>query len=561
VKAAAVGLLTLGAVCAWLTWPIALRDGPRIAVPVLVVGLVAVGVGVASALRRGGTAFGLLLALAGSLWFVSQWNTATIGNAALFSVAIVCWGALPAVSTHAALAYPSGRLPSFSVRIAVVAGYLMLVGVLGVLPALVFNPVEGGCQACPDNVLLLASATRLAGVLPRIGGVSGMLTAVVLAAVCIAKGSVSSSAARRRTGLLLGSAVVMLLATAAILFRSVVPAAVPLDQTTAALVAVQGISLCTLALGDVVEWVRVRRARSRMARYALEIGRSATTGDMRQVLAAELGEPGLALAYPLDDGRLVDSSGAPSRPGGDGRATTALAIDGRTVAVLTHRAGLSDDHRFVGEVLSAARLPLDNERLWAQARAQVTELAASRIRIIESGETERRRLERDLHDGAQQRLVALMLTLRLARSTTTDAADVELIDAAIGTLREVVASVRRVASGIYPAVLAEAGLRAGLLALAEESPHPMHVLAVPPDRLPAATETAVYLMVSALIRCGPVKVSIVGGERALAVDVVTSGYPDSMTEIEDRIGALGGTLTVDRSSTGTSAHAELPCGL
>ena len=103
----------------------------------------------------------------------------------------------------------------------------------------------------------------------------------------------------------------------------------------------------------------------------------------------------------------------------------------------------------------------------------MAELAASQLRIIEAGEAERRRLERDLHDGAQQRLVALMLTLRLARSTTKTADDAERIDAAIGTLREVIAAVRRLAAGIYPAVLAEAGLRGGLTALAEESRHPM----------------------------------------------------------------------------------------
>ena len=195
-----------------------------------------------------------------------------------------------------------------------------------------------------------------------------------------------------------------------------------------------------------------------MARYALDIGDTASGGDMRDLLAAELRDPTLELAYPLDDGRLVDAAGAPTTKGGNGRATTALVRDGTTVAVLTHRAELSDDYRLVEDVVSAARLPLDNERLSAQARAQVAELAASQLRIIEAGEAERRRLERDLHDGAQQRLVALMLTLRLARSTTRTAADAERIDTAIGTLREVIAAVRRLAAGIYPSVLAEAGL-------------------------------------------------------------------------------------------------------
>jgi hypothetical protein len=309
-----------------------------------------------------------------------------------------------------------------------------------------------------------------------------------------------------------------------------------------------------------VGWVWLRRARSRIAHYALDIGHAAPGGDLRGMLAEELRDPTLELAYPLDDGRLVDANGAPTTAGGPHRGTTALVRDGSTVAVLTHRAGLSDDHRLVDDVVSAAGLTLDNERLSAQARAQVAELAASQVRIIEAGDAERRRLERDLHDGAQQRLVALMLTLRLSRATTKTAEDGERIDTAITTLREVIAAVRRLAAGIYPSVLAEAGLRGGLAALAEESPYPVRVLAVPARRLPAATETAAYLLVSTLARRGGVTVSIADEEQNLTVDVEADAPPDSLTEVEDRIGALGGTLTINRAKHRSSAHAELPCG-
>jgi len=281
---------------------------------------------------------------------------------------------------------------------------------------------------------------------------------------------------------------------------------------------------------------------------------------MREVLAEELRDPTLELAYPLADGRLIDASGERTTVAGSGRATTALVRDGTTIAVLTHRASLAADHQLVQDVVSAARLPLDNERLSAQARAQVAELAASQLRIIEAGEAERRRLERDLHDGAQQRLVALMLTLRLARSTARTAADAERIDAAIGTLREVIAAVRRVAAGIYPAVLAEAGLRGGLTALAEESRHPMDILAVPVGRLPAATETAAYLLVSTVVRGGALTVSMVDDDGRLTVDVEADALPASLTDVEDRIGALGGTLTVRHSTGRFLLHAELPCG-
>jgi signal transduction histidine kinase len=297
-----------------------------------------------------------------------------------------------------------------------------------------------------------------------------------------------------------------------------------------------------------------------MARFALAIGDSSSPGDMREVLAEELRDPTLELAYPLADGRLVDASGERTTVTGQGRATTALVRDGTTIAVLTHRASLAADHQLVEDVVSAARLPLDNERLSAQARAQVAELAASQLRIIEAGEVERRRLERDLHDGAQQRLVALMLTLRLARSITTTAADAQRIDTAIGTLREVIAAVRRLAAGIYPSVLAEAGLASGLAALAEESHYPVRVLAVPARRLPAVVETTAYLLISTVARGSAVAVSILDDGQNLTVDVEADALPDSLTDVEDRIGALGGTLTVRHQPGRPSLHASLPCG-
>jgi signal transduction histidine kinase len=560
VKLAALGLLGLGVVLAAITGPLVAGAGVATVVLLVGAGLTAVGVGAAAALRRSGTAFGLLLAAAGCLWFATQWDTPEVGSAALFTVGLVSWGAFPAVAAHAAFAYPSGHLPARIDRVAVTTGYVVLVGVFGLAPALVFDPLVAGCRACPDNLLQFGSAPAFVEPLRRGAAACATGTSAALALLCVVRIVRSSSAARRTTGFVLGSAGVLLLATTAMFVRSIVPGAVPLDQTTRLAWWAQGISLLVLSLAVVLEWIRLRRSRSRMARYALDIGATASGGDMRDLLAAELRDPTLEVAYPLDDGRLVDAAGAPTTKGGSGRATTALVRDGSTVAVLTHRAELSDDYRLVEDVVSAARLRLDNERLSAQARAQVAELAASQLRIIDAGEAERRRLERDLHDGAQQRLVTLMLTLRLARATTRTAGDCERIDTSIGVLRDVIAAVRRLAAGIYPSVLAEAGLRGGLAALAEESPSPVRVLAVPAGRLPATTETAAYLLVSGLARCGAVAVSITVDEQRLLVDVDAAALPESLTDIEDRIGALGGTLTVNRSAGRPTVQAELPCG-
>ena len=133
-KPAALGLLGLGLLLAAITVPLVAGDGPATVVVLLGSGLTAVGVGAAGALRRAGTTFGLLLAVAGCLWFVTQWNTPAVGSAVLFTVGLVGWGAFPAVAAHAAIAYPSGHLSSTRDRRAVRAGYVVLLGVFGLAP-------------------------------------------------------------------------------------------------------------------------------------------------------------------------------------------------------------------------------------------------------------------------------------------------------------------------------------------------------------------------------------------------------------------------------------------
>ena len=158
-----------------------------------------------------------------------------------------------------------------------------------------------------------------------------------------------------------------------------------------------------------------RRARAAVARLVVELAHSPPPGGLRDALAGHGRRPDLVLAYPLGRDR-------PTGRRAGGRSTLEAANrrgsceTGVSVAVLAHAPGLLDDEQLVEEVAAAARLALENERLQAEVRAQLEELRASRARIVEAGDAERKRLERDLHDGAQQRLVGLSLSLRLARS-------------------------------------------------------------------------------------------------------------------------------------------------
>jgi signal transduction histidine kinase len=216
------------------------------------------------------------------------------------------------------------------------------------------------------------------------------------------------------------------------------------------------------------------------------------------------------------------------------------------------------------EVAAAAHLALENERLQAETRAQLEDLRASRTRIVESGDAERRRLERDLHDGAQQRLVGLLLALRLARSGL--GSDPELlarIEEAEAELRAALAELRELARGIFPAVLADEGLAAALEALEEESPIPIEITALTDERFDAAVEAAAYFVVTEAVRrsaASALKIRAAWRNGRLVVEVEGDCAPDEILDLDDRVGALDGRVEITRWPGGrVTIRAEIPC--
>jgi len=334
-----------------------------------------------------------------------------------------------------------------------------------------------------------------------------------------------------------------------------------------------------MAAGVAWAWVRGRRTRSAVVRLVMDAAASPPPGGLRKVLSALLGDAGLQVAYPVGDPpRHVGADGQPVRiePGG-GEATTPLVRSGRTVAVLRHRAGLLDDPGLVQEVAAAARLALENERLRAEVLAQLEGLRAARARIVAAGDAERRRLERDLHDGAQQRLVGLSLTLRLARPRPGPAAGPDLtglIDRADHDLRLAIEELRDLAHGIYPAVLADEGLAAAVEALAERSPIPVTISDIPQQRFPGPAESAGYFLIAeatgliaapAGARSAEVTVKHDGGGLAIQITGHAAARPSQemeagLADAADRIGALGGRLRVHQAPGGViTIQAEIPC--
>jgi signal transduction histidine kinase len=527
------------------------------AVALLAAGYALIGSAVGFWVRRPTRRLGPLLAAAGVAWFVVEWRNPGVGSALVFTAGVCLYAACPALVGHTVLAYPGGRLRSHAERTAVAVAYAGSVLVLGLLPAVLYDPVAEGCNQCPRNLLLVADRGHAVADLRRVGVYVAVAWAFALCLLVLVR------LARRPPGspVLLAGALYLGLVGAT--FAASTRHGLLWNGTfERRLWLAQAGMLVALAAG--VAWTRLqsRRARSNVARLVLELAHAPPPGGLRDVLATIVGDPGLVLAYPVGSGRLVDVEGRPVEPGAR-PAQTSVVGDGRLVAVLGHATGLFDDEELVEQVSAAARLALDNERLQAEVRARVDDLRASRSRIVAAGDAERRRLERDLHDGAQQRLVALALSLRLLSSKLVEPdAAAKLRDAEVEVDRAI-ADLRDMARGIFPAVLADGGLAVAVRALAEDGPVPIQADGLPERRLSGDVEAAAYAVVAEAALGAVASLRVNGRERdgVLVVEVETSGAAAiDRVSLEDRLGALDGTLTVDRNQDGGSTiRAVIPC--
>jgi signal transduction histidine kinase len=253
-----------------------------------------------------------------------------------------------------------------------------------------------------------------------------------------------------------------------------------------------------------------------------------------------------------------------------------IGPDDAPVAALVHDPVLLERRALLAATAAAARLALENERLQAELRAQLAELCVSRARIVSAGDEERRRLERDLHDGAQQRLLSLGLALQLARAKLGPDANgaAELLTEADVELRAALDELRELARGIHPAVLTEHGLAAALHVLAERSPVPVAIGELPEHRLPPPTEAAAYFLVSEALtnvakyaHASRVRVRVAHDHERVLVDVDDDGVGGAdpargsgLRGLADRVHALDGELELESEpGGGTHLRAEIPC--
>ena len=311
---------------------------------------------------------------------------------------------------------------------------------------------------------------------------------------------------------------------------------------------------------------------------ALLTPRVAPGGPVREMLAESLGDRSVSIAYWLPDrDEFVDEVGRPvDLPDpGSGRAWTAVERDGRRVAAIVHDASLDTSSELVQAAASASSLAIDNERLKADLRARLEELRVSRLRIVEATDGARRRIERDLHDGAQQQLVTLALELRLLRSRVEDPETAALLDGLSERLGAALTELRELARGIHPAILTEAGLAPAVASLVERVPVAVDCDVAVDERLPGPIEAAAYFLVAEGLtnvakyaeasrvrvevrRRGDELLVLVEDDGAGGVDVAAG---TGLRGLQDRLAAVDGTLSIDSpAGGGTRLRARLPVG-
>jgi signal transduction histidine kinase len=528
----------------------------------LVAGYALLAVGFTAWMRPRQARLGAILIAASFAWFLLEWSNPAAGSV-LFTTGLVLYAAAPPLVAHAMLAYPDGRVGWWLGRLGLALGYAGSVLVLGLLAAAVFDPASEGCAQCPRNLLLVGGGGGAYGSVSRAGvylGLTWSLLVILVAAGGLAR---STPARRRQAAPVVVAGCAYLGLVAADFARSLHRGFLGDDGLDRQLWLGEAAALCVLSLAVIWAWVRARRTRSALARLVIELAESPPPGGLRDVLAGALRDPSLVLAYPLAGGRLADARCGAVELAGE---ITPIVRGGQQVALLSHRPGLFAESALAEEVAATARLALDNERLQAEARSQLEDLRASRGRIVQSGDAARRRLVRDLHDGAQQRLVTLSLALRLARTRLgrdLDPALAERIDQAEAELRAALADLRELAQGIFPVILAEEGLSAAVEALAEAVPVPLEITTLPQERLGSSVEVAAYFVVSEAVRRGAtstLKVSAARRSGRLVVEVEGDSAPAEITDLEDRVGALDGCVAVVHGPDGRAKlRAEIPC--
>ena len=507
---------------------------------------------------------GPAMVLVGNLY---PWNPLSFLLGALPQWLFLMFGAVDGVIfLYVVLVFPSGPLTR-PARVTLGLGWAaLLIGAV----SLAVKPESERCPVCPPNPLPTAEHPELSAVLWDLAAAVALVGTVVTVVILIARWRRASAPARR--------------ALAPMLWGTLQYAVVDIYWISIGRFAdgrpgtLQSYSWGLIPIGVMIGMLRTRQHRSVVADLVVELGAAPQPAALRDLLARALGDPSLELAFWLPDReRYVDADGSPVELPDDTRRRVSVLHHGdEPLAALIYDPALLEDPKLLEAVSAAARLALENSRLQAELRARLLEVRDSRARLVAATDAERRRIERNLHDGAQQTLLGLRLAVRLARNRGDG--DAALLDAQLAEidaeLQDAVDELRTLARGVHPAILSDEGLEPALATLARRAPIPTQLSCHCPGRLPATVEAAAYYVAAEALanvhkHAGAttvqIAVALAGGHATIEVSDDGRGGADPLGDglrgLRDRVEALDGTLRIDsQDGAGTRVRAEIPCG-
>jgi signal transduction histidine kinase len=538
----------------------------------LVIGWGFIGAGLFTWARRPDNSLGSLMVATGFAWFVGGLSSSDVP--ALFSVGALLGSVYLVTTMHTLLAAPHGTLSRGDRRI-VIAGYALVT--VGVIPLFLFFDPSTQCARCPENVFLVENSETAVDIVGTAINLFGIVLIALVLRSLVRRWRRATRPERRLYAPMYGAGVALMIALIGQLSLQ------SAGSDDGALDVAFVISLIPFALVPYLFVGAFLRARfvqgGAVGALMARLGDTQSAGGLKEALAEALDDPSLELVYWLPEAhRYVDASGGPvDLPEDDPkRAATKVERDGECVAAIVHDATLPEVHEHVQAVGAAAALALENERLDAELRAKIDELRSSRERMLRIGLEERRRLERDLHDGAQQRLVAMALNIRLARAKLNEdpLAAEQLLAIAGDELESALEELRELARGIHPAVLTDRGLGTALQTLASRAPVPVELGELPDERLPEAVELAAYFVVAEALtnvakyaEASHATVQVERHNGRVVVEVADDGVGGAdpgrgtgLRGLADRLAVIEGRLEVEsEQGQGTTVTARIPC--
>jgi signal transduction histidine kinase len=522
--------------------------------------------------RRPGNRIGALMLAASVSYFSANWMNLRWGW--LIPLLMIGSSFGPALFAHLVLSYPTGRLATTFERVTVAAAYLAFVGTAAG-SALTFDPIAAGCQDCPQ-IPAPWHTPRAFLFFQWLGHYSAFVLVPMFLAALLMR-SWRASPARRRD-----LALALLSLAAAIVALEYLYESYATDDTSweFGYLLWEVSTVLTICVPVLVLFglLSSRLAQGAIGNLVVDLQAPVARGQLRALLARTLGDPSVDIVYAIEGThRWVDAEGVPATlPATEDhkRRHTVVERDNQPLAALVHDPAL--DQALVRATGAAAGMAIENERLHAEIRAQLDEVRSSRARLVQAGDDERRRLERDLHDGAQQRLLTLALALRRADRQLAAGESTELAGTLAGASRELRAAIdelRELARGIHPTVLTEAGLGPALRSLGERAGVPVLVEAID-QRFPPTIEATAYFVASEALanvtryaKASSAQLCARCRDGVLTIEVSDDGVggadPDlgsGLRGLQDRVAAAGGRLTVTSPlGAGTVVRADLPC--